>query len=532
MKVIVIKQILILFAVFSLLEESYAQVIFQKEYSSGIHVPFMTDTLSDGFLIAGSTATNTLGGMDGFVMKTDTAGNTIWAKNFGGTEDDQFFSMYQMSNGHFVLAGKTKSFVNDISDLSNVFLVEMDTAGNLIRSKSIGSLYTDIAYSIKQTNDNGFVIAGSSDSLGIIQPIVVKTDNLFNIEWSQKYSNAAFDVSIIKSIIQTNDGGYAFTGYATLTSAAIDTNLFIVKTNSLGVPAFSNHYFFNDIANYTERGAYAYDIIQNDQGNLVIVGATGGLYQSIFRPYTPLVMSCDLSGNLLSSKIIYLNSGDSRATSIQQTTDGGYIIGGSLGNYFMTMIKLPNLTEIEWSYHYSNNFNPPSKGFQVCETKDNGYIFVGSLVSGEAIRLVKTNETGISGCDQGVPSMQTINDIVLSSQSINWTSADNLDTTVCNSSILSASLNTNVICFNALSELNEFDKMSTIEIFPNPADEILHIQLIHEKMQQLIITDIFGSVKYEQSIQNEEEISIDISSFPSGIYFVNIENENIKFIKE
>ena len=54
--------------------------------------------------------------------------------------------------------------------------------------------------------------------------------------------------------------------------------MFIVKTDSAGAVSFAQHYFFTDSVNYSQRGVFGYDIIQNSAGNIVVAGGVGGYY--------------------------------------------------------------------------------------------------------------------------------------------------------------------------------------------------------------------------------------------------------------
>lgn len=256
---------------------------FQNEYDPGIVGSSEVAILPDGYLVAGSTDTLTTGGLDGFVMKIRADGTRVWGKVYGGAMDDVFSSIHRTHKGTFVLAGMTKSFVDSPSDASNIFLVGIDSSGSVIRSVSLGLGTNDMAYDVKETKDHGFILTGSTNTGACL----VKLDSSMNIQWGHVYTDPDYNASVARAVVQTFEGGYAFTGYSTMSVPANETRMFISKTSSTGVVDTSINYFFTDSLNYSQRAVFGYDIIQNVSGNLVVAGGFGGLplpkCQSNFR---------------------------------------------------------------------------------------------------------------------------------------------------------------------------------------------------------------------------------------------------------
>jgi hypothetical protein len=432
--------------------------------------------------------------------------------------------MQRIHNGNFILSGITKSFVNLPSDSGNIYLLEIDTSGSVIWSKSIGTDNTDIAYSIKETTDNGFIIAGETDSAGHINAYLVKTDSLINIQWSQIYSDSAYDVNSIRGVVQTSDGGYAFTGFSTLTTGPVNNNMFIVKTDSAGSVIISTHYFFTDSANYSQRGVFGYDIIQNSSGHLVVVGGVGGYYITAFSNiYMWLLIEADTSGAIVYSKAFSLNTGDCRALSIQQTPDDGYILGGYMGNYYLAMIKASPSIITQWCYHYDLSFNPVAKGYCARNTSFGGFILSGSLLSGTAMRIVKTDSNGMSGCAQSVPIGPggASGNISLPSLQLQWTSVNNADTVSALTISSSINISTSTICSTVdIEELTEFGHF---KIYPNPTHNTFTISFNNPLATancQLSIYDVTGRVVHEQKINSQ--LSTVNCQLSAGIYFVKV----------
>jgi hypothetical protein len=129
---------------------------------------------SDGGYIITGTSNLTLNANYITLIKTDSLGNVIWAKHFGGSYGDVSFDVVQTSDGGFITAGKT-AFGSGSGD---AYVVKCDSSGNLLWSKSYSPMANGYGYSIQQTLDYGFIIAGSGTPSGSVY--FIKTDSLGN----------------------------------------------------------------------------------------------------------------------------------------------------------------------------------------------------------------------------------------------------------------------------------------------------------------------------------------------------------------
>ena len=126
-------------------------------------------TADKGYIVAGTTKSNDgdvkghHGGKDGWVVKLDESGNRIWQKCLGGSKDDIAYSVQQTKDGGYIVGGHTNSSDGDVSGKhgdADFWVVKLDSSGDLIWQKCLGGSRDDIAYSIQQTADEGYVIAG------------------------------------------------------------------------------------------------------------------------------------------------------------------------------------------------------------------------------------------------------------------------------------------------------------------------------------------------------------------------------------
>jgi hypothetical protein len=161
-------------------QSAYA-VAFAKTYGgTNYDDAFSVRQTSDGgYIVAGVTSFGA-GNWDVFLLKTDANGNIIWAKTYGGTSSDIAWSVRQTSDGGYILAGLTLSFSAGEWD---IFLIKTDANGNIIWTKTYGGTDDDLAYSAQQTSDGGYIVAGETRSFGAgtWDAFLIKTDANGNI---------------------------------------------------------------------------------------------------------------------------------------------------------------------------------------------------------------------------------------------------------------------------------------------------------------------------------------------------------------
>jgi hypothetical protein len=187
-------------------------------------------TSDGGYILAGYTYSFGAGGFDIFLIKTDANGNIIWAKTYGGTDWDVARSVQQTSDGGYIVAGWTRSFGTGYYD---IFLIKTDANGNIIWAKAYGGTNNDTAYSVQQTSDGGYIVAGRTGSFGAggLDIFLIKTDANGNIQWAKTYGGTDWDEAF--SVQQTSDGGYIVAG-TTWSFGAGGPDIFLIKTDANG----------------------------------------------------------------------------------------------------------------------------------------------------------------------------------------------------------------------------------------------------------------------------------------------------------
>jgi len=121
----------------------------------------LIQTLNGGFALAGYSVPYEARNSEFFVVCTDSAGDSLWSKTFGGHEDEYCRSLIQTKDGGFLLAGTTQSFGAGWYD---IWLVRTDGRGDSLWSVAFGRDSSETCNSVVQTVDGGFALAGSSSS--------------------------------------------------------------------------------------------------------------------------------------------------------------------------------------------------------------------------------------------------------------------------------------------------------------------------------------------------------------------------------
>jgi len=291
----------------------------------------LIQTSDGGYVIAGTTFSFGAGGGDIYVVKLDANGNLQWTKTIGGPGDEAGASLIQTSDGGYAIAGTTFSFGAGGRD---IYVVKLDANGNLQWTKTIGGPESEEGYSLIQTSDGGYVIAGSTNSFsaGKDDVYVVKLDANGNLQWTKTIGGPKIEAGF--SLIQTSDGGYAITGFTTSFGAG-EADVYIVKLDANG-----NLQWTKTIGGpESEIGT---SLIQTSDGGYAIAGYTKSFGAG---SGDVCVVKLDANGNLQWTKTIGAKNKNYSKSSLIQTSDGGYAIAGhtesfGAGEWDVYLVKL------------------------------------------------------------------------------------------------------------------------------------------------------------------------------------------------
>ena len=166
-------------------------------------------TADNGFILVGSSDSDDVdisdnkGSYDFWVLKISSSGTLLWEKSFGGTEIDEARAITSTTNGNFIIVGDTRSSDVNVSNnngAADLWMLKISPEGNLLWEKTIGATGFDVARSVSKSQDNGFIISGSSRSSdggytnqGQNDAWVLKTDANGNILWQKTVGGTEID---------------------------------------------------------------------------------------------------------------------------------------------------------------------------------------------------------------------------------------------------------------------------------------------------------------------------------------------------
>jgi hypothetical protein len=295
--------------------------MFDAEFDDdGLSVQQTTD---GGYIVCGNRRSGGhYNSEDIWLIKTDADGNKLWDKAFGGEDGDPAGSVQQTRDGGYILCGSTSSYGAGSYD---IWLIKTDADGNKLWEKIFGDKLCDWGHSVKQTVDGGYIICGSTEERytgGAITDAdiwLIKTDVDGNKLWDNKFDGLLDDCGY--SVQQTTDGGYIVCGITGYWSRN-DGDVWLVKTDANG-----NKLWDKKFGGWGSNQGYS--VQQTADGGYILCGTTFFYLDWISIGRQPILIRTDANGNKRWSKTLGGIFGKYGCKSVQQTTDGGYIVSGS-----------------------------------------------------------------------------------------------------------------------------------------------------------------------------------------------------------
>ena len=192
-------------------------------------------TTDGGYIIVGSTCTdsNSVSHFyDVYLIKTDGSGIEQWHKTFGGFSAEGGDDVKQTADGGYIITGSTASFGNGGYD---VYLIKTNSNGDSLWTKTFGGIEFDVGYSVQQTTDGGYIITGWTESFGVDGKDVylIKTNSNGSQQWTKTFDGTwVWGDDVGRSVQQTTDGGYIITGYTEFDWSC--SNVYLIKTDGSG----------------------------------------------------------------------------------------------------------------------------------------------------------------------------------------------------------------------------------------------------------------------------------------------------------
>lgn len=350
---------------FNLPPEEWNQTYGGDYYDAAFSVQQTSD---GGYIMAGTTTPSGSTYSDILLVKTDSNGITEWIKNYGGSDSEYGYSVQETSDGGYIVAGYVYYYS---TNEGFVYLLKTDSKGDHEWTVTIGGPQLDEGFSVQQTTDGGYIVAGFTDSFSIGRDVyLIKTDSTGKLIWDQSFGGAGTNVG--NCVKQTIDGGYIIAGYTNIYGAG-SSDVWLIKTNPNGIKQWDKTFGgpLWDLANSVE--------ITSD-GGYIITGTTisyGAGAQDIW------MIKTDSNGNEEWKKTFGGTNND-RGEEVKVTSDDGYIILGTTNSFGagqddIYLIKTDENGDLLWTKTVGGELG--EQGHSVQQTTDEGYIIAGETLT-------------------------------------------------------------------------------------------------------------------------------------------------------
>ena len=491
----------IFFIVFSSIAFSQPIITWQKCIggTDGEQGVYVSQTHDNGFIVAGDTYSsdgdilNNHGSSDVLIIRFDSTNNVMWKKTYGGSSDEGAVCIIETPDHGFIFTAGTESNDGDVSGNhgdNDIWIVKIDSIGNLLWQKTFGDTTYDEAFSIIQ-NTNGNYVIGGWISKGYYDEdfCLICIDPSGNLMWQKTYGGTDTDWGY--QVIQTIDGGYMLSGWTYSNDGDVSFNhgeedVWLVKTDASGNLQWEKTYGGSE-------DDYGDNIIQLANGEYVFAAAAesidGDVQNSIEGP-DYWIVKIDPTGNILSQKI-YGGTDFDEPYRMIRTQDGGFLVTGFTSSYDVDISGNHGYDDA-WTLKLDSNLN---KVWSLCSggTDEDEAIGVCQLASGDYLLTgyAYSNDGDVSGNHGG-----GYEDI--------WTFRLSTSTGV-----------------------PEIFSGNEINVFPNPAASEIYLNF-HSNLNQncsIEINDVCGRCALKKAIDANtglNKVQLDIRNLDSGVYFFTI----------
>ncbi len=332
----------------------------------------------DGGYILGGTAW-LFGAREGdvWVLKLRSDGTVEWQRVYGGDKMDMAYSICQATGGGYIVAGATNSFGMGSCD---ALILKLRADGTVEWQKTYGGGNGDVFHSVRQAADGGYIVCGRTTSFGIgiddFWVLKLRADG--TVEWQKTYGGIDWDEA--HSVCQASDGGYVVAGRTSTFGPLSEkhfymkySDVWLLKLKSDGAVEWQKTYGGGDCD-------YALSVQQTRDGGYVV----GGITESFGDGSSDLwVLKLRPDGTVQWQKT-YGGRGNDHGGSIRQTSDGGYIVESATesfgaGKMDAWVLKLKPDGTVEWQKTYGGDRD--DAGCSILQTGDEGYIAAGNTES-------------------------------------------------------------------------------------------------------------------------------------------------------
>lgn len=383
------------------LEEQWNLTFNEKDGDYGASV---IGSNSGAYIVAGSKGLSAIStDYDAFLYEIDKDGNLVWSKDFGGDQQDQFSKVIDIGEDGYIAIGETISFS---SGTRSAWMVKVDNNGNELWNKTIEPSSSIILSSGQKTSDGNLILAGMRappiTASGNLVAVIIKTDPEGNILWSKDFGlGTVRTFDYFDSVKETPEGDFIMAGTTRSFSSGNVEDGWLVKVDPNGNELWNRSFGDFDLD-------FLSSVTVSKDGGYIAVGSSRPYGAALFNAWA---VKTDSEGNLLWEQR-YFEGFDSSFYSIMQTSDGNYIVSGSMGSipngsveatfsvdgYDGVLLKINENGDKLWSQTFDSYY---SSSFNSIAGSDGNYVTAGATVIDDGdtydTLVVRFNDPTIEG---------------------------------------------------------------------------------------------------------------------------------------
>jgi uncharacterized delta-60 repeat protein len=326
-------------------------------------------TSDEGYIVAGQTESFGAGVADFWILKLSQDGNVEWERAYGGKREDIAYCIRQTTDGGYIVAGQTESFSAGGDDY---LVLKLDKNGNIQWQKTYGGIYDDRALSVCESHQGGYLVGGHTGfGAGVWDFWVLKLDTEGRIQWQYTYGGK--ETEYLRSMQQTDDGGYILAGTTATFFKGDLYNIWVVKIASDGIIEWERSF-----GGFEPE--WGYSIVQTEDGGYIVAGDKFN-YTDVAYDFWILKLS---PNGKIQWQHTYGKGKQDIAYNIAQTEDGGYVVSGftessGMGNEDIWVMKLKEDGSVDWQRTYGGTQIDRARAMAL--TNDGGCIVAGETKS-------------------------------------------------------------------------------------------------------------------------------------------------------
>jgi hypothetical protein len=439
-------------------------------------------------------------------VKLDSTGSVIWARTIG-PQNSCFNSVISTADSCVVLAG---TFPNPNGTIKDFYCVKLNSSGDTLWSRMVETGGTDVCYSLKQTVDGCFLLAGTNSSN---IAMVVKLNPNGHLLWGKRYPGGTEE--FLTNIEVLTDTGFIAIGSRWDNVDGVN-QMILMRCKSNG-----------DVV-WAQRDTPPLE--ESSFGESVKVVSDGILTAFSETTEGLVCLKTDFSGNKLWCKSYQDYPNRAFGSLIKLKTVGSGDLVFSFGNNFMggSLIKLDPSGNLIWS----NGFNITTIDLE--ETNDGRYMIFGngpmnyknqSATTKQNFGIIWTDLAGQTTACTDL-AVADVNDYPYTLSTL-YLNTDNTGTEVHFAApVISISFTSRDTCVGIISGIPyEIKKESEVTVYPNPSSGLVHIKLdqaVSATFTRIEVYNSMGQQVFEIIKPDLPEPSVNLSNAPQGIYQLKV----------